>query len=161
MSVWSVNAHFPEAGEPFAVYECVVDYSVSGQRLNPLNLSQRIEFSVDGNSSVFENRSVALYSERELRFFLVANRELIESGVLVPSSGRPKSADPTNAIDDEEVLRIASIRSPQELELELQKFTEKLPVQRILAEAEHLGRSQRIISVIKKRLESYDRNTDK
>lgn len=161
MSVWSLNTYFHEVGDPFAVYECVVDYSVSGQRLNPLNLAQRIEFCVDGNSDDLENRSIALYNEQELRFFLKANKALIESGILVPYKGKPKDVNTINAIDDDEVMRIASLRSAEEIEKELEKFTDQLPIKRILDAAEYLGRSNRILNVIRKKLETYDSSTEK
>lgn len=78
MSLWAYNNTFPEVGDPKYVFECVVGHSISGLRLNPLNLSQRIEFIVDGGSALLDERLIELYSEEEYRFFL-SKQTLVQS----------------------------------------------------------------------------------
>lgn len=153
MSLWAYNNTFPEIGKPTHVFECVVGHSISGLRLNPLNLSQRIEFIVDGGSALLDDRLVELYSEEEYRFFIKANARVIEEGALAPVGKKARDVDTFNAIDDDEVERIALLQTTKELEEALAVFTSPVPVWRVLQRAEQLGRSKRFIDVMKRKYE--------
>ena len=156
MSLWAYNNTFPEVGDPKYVFECVVGHSISGLRLNPLNLSQRIEFIVDGGSALLDERLIELYSEEEYRFFIKANARAIEEGALAPVGKKSRDVDVVNSIDDDEVERIALLQTVKELEDALAVFTSPIPVQRILQRAEQLGRSKRFIDVMKRKHEELN-----
>lgn len=72
--------------EPYSRYQKNVPSAVSGWRLNPKDLSHRVEFLLASPSSKFNYQSdvIELYSEKEDRYFRMANSVLFDMAYLIP-----------------------------------------------------------------------------
>jgi hypothetical protein len=152
MSIWSYNTVFPVRGVPYAVYKTTADFSVSGKRLHPMDLTKVIDFSVDGSSINEEDRLVELYSEGEDFFFKRANAQSISEGLWLRFEYKPKEITDVNSISDKEVDRIASLKSLVVLRKNLDKFTARHPIARIYARAKELDRGVNFLGVLEEYL---------
>lgn len=142
-------------GDPYTRYKTAVPYNIAGKRVDKNKNVITFILSFGSHEKFeYERHVLEVYSEEEDKFVRSANKHLFETGALVPyvSSQEHRFELPNNALDDEEVERIALLASSQALKSELNAITSPITVERILRCAKDNGRSSRIISVIEQRL---------
>lgn len=141
--------------EPIKKFAKAIPSKLAGRRLDPFKMSE-IAFVLESDPKegfLYENDVVEIYSERELRFFLHANRTFIKEGYLKEFHGSPTEADVTNVISDEEIERIAALRTGPMIAKRIGELTSLVAVQRVLDMAQHIGRPASIIKIIEKRIQ--------
>lgn len=142
------NVYF-NRGEAIKRYKAAVPFSFSGKRLNG---GDEVFFILDGSTNEYDQMVLEIYSVEEEKFLRFTNKILFELGYLVPYNDGPGEVAAHNAIDDDEVSRIALLRTVAELQQALAIFDSPVPVQRILDAATEFGRTTKFLNVIADKL---------
>lgn len=149
-----LNNIYQEAETP-ALYKYLktVPSKLSGKRLEPMRLAE-VPFRLISRDNEFDYTAsvIELYSEREHRHFLQANKKFISAGLLEIYTGDAQPADLSNVMSAEDVEMLASIKTIPGLRKALQAVTSKITMARILDTARFIGRPQSVITVIEDRM---------
>jgi hypothetical protein len=161
----SVNHQYMQfAGKAIAKYVKTVPYNVSGYRLNPLDLDQRVDFMLstpDKNFDyetkkvkefTYDDEVLELYSEREAGSFLRMNRTLIETGLIKEFVGDQAEIKESNFLSDEAVAELVSTKLPAQLKNKLKEIDSLVTLERVLEAAKNKGRAYTIVQVIEARI---------
>lgn len=141
--------------EPVKKFAKAIPSKLAGRRLDPFKFNE-LSFVLESDPEIgflYENDVIELYNDREVRFFLHANRKFIKEGYLKEYQGSPTVADTSNILSDEEVETIATLRTGPMIAKRLNDLTSRVAVQRVLDMAQHVGRPASIIKIIEKRMQ--------
>ena len=139
--------------EPTHRYAKTIRSKIAGFRLDPLD-NKQVPFLLTsvGDEFSYEDEVVELYSDKENRYFMQANKLFIANGYLKPFNGTAAPVAMDNIISDEDVERIAAIRTPNQLKSKLAPITSKVSLERVVQAAREIGRPQSIINIIESRI---------
>ncbi len=101
---------------------------------------------------VYDDEVLEIYTDREDRAFRQMNKSLFTQGYLKEYVQEAPELDTANMLTDNEVTEIASMRNIQQLTKRISELTSKFSVQRILDEANTIGRPAKTVAVIQARL---------
>lgn len=140
--------------DPAYKYAKAIPSKLCGKRLDPITnevIDFILESAADGRF-VYENDVIELYNEREHRYFMQANRPFILNGLLKQYAGDALPIDLSNIMSDEDVERIASLRTLPAVKKALSEVSSSVTLDRILLMAKHIGRPQSVIALIEQRI---------
>lgn len=138
---------------PLYKYAKTIPSKLSGVRLDPVTFKE-ITFQLESEGEFnYDNDVIELYNERDHRFFLQANRSFIKNGYLKVHDGDSTPVDLSNVVSDEEIERIASIRTNMQMKKELSKITSKVALARVSDMAHTIGRPKSVIELIEQRMQ--------
>ena len=140
--------------EPIKKYAKTIPSKLSGNRLDPMTghvMPFVLESNKDGRFD-YEADVIEIYSAKEDKFFIQANRNFIKEGLLKLFDGSPTQVPQENILSDEDVESIATIRTIPALIKRLSEITSTVAVNRVLETAKAVGRPATIISTIENRI---------
>lgn len=149
------NIYLTVETPPYKRYVKTIKSQVAGLRLN--DEGKQASFILHtGPDFDYEQDVLEIYSDREHRYFLQANRTLIAKGLLKEYNGVKGEIDKTNLLTDDEIETIATTKSMPVLMKRLGELTSKVTVDRVLATATEIGRPQKFLEAIRQRATAVD-----
>lgn len=138
--------------EPVARYSKAVEYNISGMRLDlegkPVDflLATQVPGTFQYNDEVVE-----IYTEKEHRYFMNANRHLLEAGLVKPYGQSKDKTNLSQVLSDEDVAAIVALRIPSAIAKRIADINSIAVLNRVYSHAEEVGLSAKSMDVIKKR----------
>jgi hypothetical protein len=141
-------------GEPIKVYRKTILGKVNVKTINPVE-DKAEDIILHGNP---DNRScetcfIEIWSDKELVYFLRANRKHLQEGVLVEDT-KPRDTKikkTVNNLPDEEIEKL--VKAPfLKLKKLVEEMTTEAAVARVLREAEKQERPEKTVTFIRERL---------
>ncbi len=155
----SVNNMFLIAGEPVKRYVKTLPSKISGSRLEPgSDAVHPIYFVLESLRDApfsYEAEVLELYTDKEVKYFMQANKSLVAAGFIKEYNGTISEPDVTNFLSDEDVQIIAAIKTVPALTNRLDELTSRVAVHRVLDAANDIGRPKRFIDAIELRLMEF------
>jgi len=145
------------AGDPVKRYRNMPKHGIAGWRLNPDDGNKKLEFQLVPTPEPefdYERDVIELYSTKEIKFFMQANKYLFQQGFLTEYEGEAEPVDTTNMLTDDEVLTIATQRNVPSLKKQIEELTSRVSVQRIYDTAKEIGRPAKTLEIIKNHLDT-------
>lgn len=150
----SVNNVFLMAGEPVIRFVKAIPSRVAGMRLDPMTEDFRpITFILETDDEDPEGEILCLYSEKELQYFKQANKSLIKMGLFKPydESKSTVNSDTPVMFTDEDVRKIASIKTSATMEKKLADIDSYALIIRVKTMAEEIGQTVKNMKLIEQR----------
>lgn len=151
-------------------YVKTVNQAVTGYRLDPTRLENRIDWLLSTPEGYFDviwndgeevklvrknfsydDEVLELYSQIEVDVFLRSNRGLVERGILVEYIGDVPELDTTNMLTDAQIAEVAATKNILSLRKKLSEISSAETINRILEAAEKLDRPMSVAKAIQDR----------
>lgn len=149
-----VNNIFLMAGEPVQRFVKAIPSRVAGMRLDPMSEEFRpITFILETDDEDPESEVLHLYSEKDVQYFNQVNKTLIKMGLFKPYTEKPQElpTDTPVMVTDEDVRKIASIKTASALEKKLAEIDSYALIIRVKNMAEEIGQTVKNMKLIEQR----------
>lgn len=151
------NMYLMVATPPVKKYVKTVPSKIGGVRLDAEGKTVTgfiLESKPD--TFVYDAEVLEIYSDKEDRFLRQMNRKLFENGFITEYFSEIPEVDTKNMFTDDEVTAIASTHNIQQLQKRIGEITSPISMKRILAAANEIGRPQKTVQLIQRRLEELE-----
>ncbi len=158
-------------------YAKTTNHILSGYRLDPYRPENRIDWLLSSPNKNFQvvwedgvppqiirtafsydEEVIELYSDVEVRLFERLNRRSIENGALKVYTDESPSVDLSNALTDDEVEKIATIKQVPALRKKVAGISSPLTLKRILEAVERHDRPMSVARAIQDRINELSTN---